>query len=381
MMWYDLGGVASLVVGATVEPAVAAYVRRQMEPYRERANPPQTDVAIVRSQESDGQARFLDIENPAGDAMTTAWDGKRAFVIRGDCWCSVPDPLHERPAVFEYESGFPVGDVWGNLVRPAMSLATLQHGAVVVHSSAVEIDGRVVLIAGWSETGKTEVALALAECGAGFVSDKWSILRADGTVLPFPASVGVRRWVLPYLPTIRSHLRPASRAQLAGAAVAGALSYPLQARPNSRAVLREAANLSGQVTALADRVALSTTEVRRMYGNASEHVVPRPLAMLVLLSTVRTDGKASVQPIDPKVVAGRLARAAAFERRAYFSVGIRVGYSAGGLDRSDAQSVIDIETATLTRLLAGVPTLEARTAFPEDPRPLAAAVRKALCGR
>jgi hypothetical protein len=379
-MWYDLGGVASLVVGPTVEPAVAAYVRRQMEPYRERSNPPQPDVSLMRAPETDGQATFLAIENPSGDALTTAWDGRRAYVLRGDCWCTVPDPLRERPAVFEYEPGFPIGDVWGNLVRPALSLAMLQHGAVVVHSSAVEIDGQVVLIAGWSETGKTEVALALAECGAGFISDKWSILRGDGTVLPFPASVGVRRWVLPYLPTIRAHLRPASRAQFAGARVAGALAYPLQAKPTSRSVLREAANLSGQMTALADRVALSTTEVRRMYGNTCEHVAPKPLAMVVLLTTVRTGGKAAMRPIEMCVVARRLARAAAFERRTFFSVGERVAYSAADLERSDAKAAIDLEMAILSQILAGVPTHEALIEFPEDPRPLADVIRKA-CGR
>jgi serine kinase of HPr protein (carbohydrate metabolism regulator) len=58
-----------------------------------------------------------------------------------------------------------------------MHLGLMRRDAVAVHSAAVEMDGQAVLIAGWSESGKTETALALMEAGARFVSDKRTVLR------------------------------------------------------------------------------------------------------------------------------------------------------------------------------------------------------------
>ena len=57
-----------------------------------------------------------------------------------------------------------------------LQLGHVARGAAVAHSAAVVLDGRAVLVAGWSESGKTETALALMEDGARFLSDKWTVL-------------------------------------------------------------------------------------------------------------------------------------------------------------------------------------------------------------
>jgi hypothetical protein len=399
-MWFDVGGACSLAVGNAVESAVASFVRARMKPYLPQPGVSPVDVAIARDASAGldasgggnsgrhagarrngesrfGDGRFADIEGEAGDGLTTAWDGERAFVLRCDRWCAVPDALRDSPAVFSYQPGFPVWDVWASLVRPALSLAALRHDAVVVHASAVEIGGRAVLVGGWSESGKTEVALALAEIGAAFVSDKWTLVRGDGTVVPFPSSVGIRRWVLPYLPKLNSGLPRAGRVQFAGAGVAEAMTRPLRGRTASQALLREAVYASDRVAALADRVALSTAQVRRIYGGSVEDECrPVPLSTVVLLNTVR-GADWSLDSADCATVAARLARAAAFERRAYFSVGERIAYAAGGSRRAGAAEAMSLEEGLLGRLFGGSIVLEARTDFPSDPRGLAAAIREA----
>lgn len=398
-MRFDIGEAANLEIGSAVEPALAAFVRAQLRPYRAMpspaSDPAAADVVLtptggaaagVGSPETEpgstGESHwgtrkvtFVDVENDAGDGLATAWDGERAYVLRLGRWCAVPDALLDHPAVFEYERGFPVWDIWGSLVGPALSLSALRHDAVVVHASAVEIDGRAILVGGWSESGKTEVALALAETGAKFISDKWSVVRGDATVVPFPASVGVRRWVVRYLPRLRSRLSVAARTQLAGAAVAGTLASPIRRRSYSRRLLREAAGFSDRVTAVADRVSISSAEVRAIYGGSLEEMCkPVPLATVVLLSTVPNGG--GVDPVDASIVARRLARAAAFERRAYFSVGERVAYAAHPFRRSSAVEVAGLEESLLGRVLRDAIVLEGRTVFPADPRRLADAIRR-----
>jgi hypothetical protein len=256
----------------------------------------------------------------------------------------------------------------------------LGNDAVVVHASAVSIDGRAILVGGWSESGKTEIALALAEAGAEFISDKWTIVRADGTVCPFPASVGIRRWVLPYLPRLRARLPRLARVQIVGAAAASLASRPIR-RSSGNALLREAGALSTRLVAMADRVALSLDQVRAAYGTSGDVKTPVPLGLVVLLSTAAPGKSPEVVSVDSGTVARRLAQAAGFERRAYFSVTERVRYGGASQDRTDGPAVTGIETNLLQARLAAIGLLEVRTPFPGDPRRVVEPIFRGLEGR
>ncbi len=380
-MRYEIAGIASLDLDLSRQPGLDAFVRSRMDPYLAASD---TDVAgppdmVVRAA-SDGATHrrdFLQLQNDAGDGLTTAWDGSRTYVLRRSRWCAVPDAVNESPATFELQAGFPLVDIWEPLVRPALSLVMLRHRAVTVHASAVELDGRVVLVAGWSESGKTEVALALAETGALFVSDKWTVVREDGRAAPYPISAGVRRWVVPFLPKVEAELSPLARVQFTGAAVASRM-LPAGHRGAMPRLVHEALDISHRAVGLADRVSMASSRVRRIYGGIPEtQCLPLPLAACVLLTT--TPGPSfSLQPIEAAIAAERLARAAAFERRAYFSIGERARYAADGQRLSSADEVIALETDLLSKRLDGITLLEARAPFPADPRGLARAIRKAL---
>lgn len=364
-MWFDVGGAATLAIAPGTEPALTRAVIGAFAPY-----PPKRDLmgpVGVAIQPMSEAPTFTDIEGPAGDGLATAYDGERAYVLRGRHACVVPDPLREVPATFAYTPGFPMHELVRSYVRTAVSLVGLRTDAVVVHASAVSIEGRAVLIGGWAESGKTETALALAEAGAEFISDKWTIVLADGSVRPFPASVGVRRWVLPYLPKLRARLPRAARVQLAGATTLSLVSRPLR-RSFRNPALQEASLGSTRLVQMADRVAFSVEQIRAAYGTTGDVTEPVPLGLVVLLSTVAPGTRPTAAPADPGVVAERLARAAAFERRAYFSVTERVRYGGANQDRTDGPTVAGIEESLLTARIASVGVLEIRTPFPSDPR-------------
>lgn len=377
-MWLDVGGVAIVAVAAEAEPALARSISHAFAPYLPRSEPAPT-VSVSIQPMADAPA-FRDIQHAAGDGLVTAYDGERAYLLRGRHACVVPDPLREAPAVFAYTPGFPMHELVRSYVRPAVALAALRRDTVVVHASAVSINGRAVLIGGWSESGKTEIALALAEAGAAFLSDKWTIVRADGSVCPFPASVGVRRWVLPYLPTLQARLPRAAKAQLVGAAAVSFASRPFQ-RSFRNALLREAGSRAAQLTALADRAALSVDQVRAAYGTVGDVTRPVPLGLVVLLSTVAPGTPLAAAPVDPGVVARRLAQAAAFERRAYFSVTERVRYGGASDERIDGPTVTSIEESVLRARLADAHLLQVRTPFPADPRRIVERIFRELEGR
>lgn len=364
-MWFDIGGATALAVASGTEPALARAVAGAFAPYPPRSD--QVATVGVSIQPLSYTPKFQDIENPAGDGLATAYDGERAYILRGRHACVVPDPLRDAPAAFAYTPGFPMHELVRTYVRTAVSLTALRTECVVVHAAAVSINGRAVLIGGWSESGKTEIALALAEAGAEFISDKWTIVRADGSICPFPASVGIRRWVLPYLPKLRAQLPRTATAQLAGAAALSLVSRPFR-RSFRNEVLREAGSRSTQLVALAERAAVSVEQVRAAYGTVGDVTAPLPLGLVVLLSTVAPGTRPAVTSAETSIVARRLAQAAAFERRTYFSVTERVRYGGASRDRTDGPTVAGIEESLLRARFADAGLLEVRTPFPGDPR-------------
>ncbi len=365
-LWWDLAGVSTIVLDGDASTSDVDALTRAFTPYRPRSGQPgRMDVGI---RPLHLRTRLLGIQGSAGDAILTGQDGERAYLILGRRVCSIPDPLHEMPVAFEYERGFPLHEVAATFLRTGVALSAIRNDAVVVHASAVSLEGRAILVGGWSESGKTEVSLALAEAGAGFISDKWTVVRADDSVCPFPATVGVRRWVLPHLPRLAAALPATSKLQLQAAGLAAHVAAPFQ-RPFRSPLAREASAQLSRVLDLGDRASLSLEAVRSVYGGPGDIIEPTPLGLVVLLTTVPRDGagEPTARAIDPALLARRLALAGAFERRSFFSVTDRVRY--GGLEgRTSGDAAASAEERVLRERFAGLPAIEVATPFPMDPR-------------
>ena len=67
----------------------------------------------------------------------------------------------------------------------------MSDGSVLLHATAVAIDGRAVLLRGPSGCGKSDLALRLIEAGARLVADDQSELRrcGDGLLVRAPATI------------------------------------------------------------------------------------------------------------------------------------------------------------------------------------------------
>jgi hypothetical protein len=74
------------------------------------------------------------------------------------------------------------------LTAQVLPIASLAQGLELFHASAVEVDGRVVAIAGGSGAGKTTLAARLMLSGAGFVSD--DVLAVEGAASGLVAHSG-----------------------------------------------------------------------------------------------------------------------------------------------------------------------------------------------
>lgn len=321
---------------------------------------------------------FSELQGPAGDGVLTASNEARLLVLKNDRACTVPDALRDRPARFAFESGFPLERIFASIVRPALQIAMLGVQAVAVHASSVELDGGGLAIAGWSESGKTETALAYMEDGAAFLSDKWTVLGQDGTLSAFPVGVGVRGWSLRYLPRLRSALSGAARGRLALARLAPRAAQALQRLPLKRGGYRGGAvDLAHRSLGLAERVPLAPSELRAAYGQRDDPARRVPVRALALLTTV-PGSRVSAEPADPAWAASRLARSAAFERRAYFALRERARFALGGSGDGGLEEVVEREQALLVEALGRTTVISVRAPFPADPHEVASAVSRRL---
>lgn len=351
------------------------YIRGQLAPFQPTskpggARPP--DVVLAPFIRDAGP--IVEEQRPADDGLTTATDGRRLFVLSDDRRCSIPDALDAGPVHFDHDPGFPLWRIFRTAVRPAMQVGLAASGrGVAVHAASVTVDGGAIVIGGWSESGKTETALGLMERGASFLSDKWTLVGADAQASAFPISVGIRRWALRYLPTLKSSVSRSARVQFTAAGLASLALEPvagLPARSRSAGFLADGAR---RAIAIGDRAAFEIAELRTAYGQTDDPERTVPVRLVVALRTI-PGGDVRVRPAEPVEVARRLARSAAYERRHYFELLQRAGYAMPSRSAAAQEPAIAADEAVLRAVFERVRVVVVDAPFPTDPRPVADAI-------
>jgi len=361
----------TVCLGCSDDFEAAAAVRAALDPWHPVAGEHPADVTIEGLSEP---PRLVEVQNPARDGLVTGWNGSQLYIRAAGRWCQVPAPALEGPFAFACEPGFPVGAVMRSFVRPALQIAATAHGATVVHGGAAVLDGRAVIVAGWSESGKTEAVLALLEQGASFLSDKWTVVRPDGTAACFPITIGIRRWMLGYAPRLRAALPAPGRLRLRfAAALAAVARAPLRVH----LIGRSAGDALERLVVTAERVSISPTALAAAYG-ASPPTETVPLGALVVLTTTPS-GNPSAAYADAAWAARRLARSATYERRSYLDLDRRARYAHASEARAEVATEIEArEESRLRVLLERIPVIEIRTPFPCDPRRIVEPIRPLL---
>lgn len=374
---YDIAHRARLELHG-VEETTSRWLAGEMDPYRPTEAAADAPAVVLASAPAGELGPPIELQRPAGDDLVTASDATRLRLVADGRTCTLPDAIGDRPAEFRYEPGFPVGYAFKPYVRSALQLAMAHSDAACMHATSVEIGDGAVLIAGWSESGKTETALALLENGARFQSDKWTVVSADGTAAAFPIAVGIRGWALRYLPTLRAALPASARRQLQASRFATTVTGGLVGSSPRGRVGRTLVAALRRAVALADRAPVSPSELRTAYGQDDDPMRALPLRAVVFLTTDAGE-QVTVRAADPERIAGRLARSAAYERRPYFALVERALYALPDVPRQDlAAATVEREERLFARVLEGARVLEARVPFPVDPRRVADAVEGRL---
>ncbi len=83
------------------------------------------------------------------------------------------------------------------LLIAILNLTALSKGALPLHASAFNYNGKGILTTGWSKGGKTEMLLTFAANGAEYVGDEWVYLSSDGQCMyGIPEPIRIWNWHL-----------------------------------------------------------------------------------------------------------------------------------------------------------------------------------------
>jgi hypothetical protein len=354
---FDIGGAATVGVSGSEGPWVER-LRAVMRPW-DAADGADPDVGIT----------LVDHDPPApqeligdtGDGLRLGARPGRAQVLIDDAWWSIPDggDLHGLEASARLRPSRLATDV----IRPAVMIHVGRTGGATLHASTVVDGDGPLILAGWSEAGKTETALAFVEDGATLLSDKWTVLRADGGLVRLPGAVYIRGWVLEYLGTLRDGLTMRMRGQRLAARAARLAPWAARRLPGDAA--RDLADRLDVIAELGDRLRLDPETIAAISGRPAIGK-SGPATRLILLRT-RPDASIEVADCRPDEVIDALIASSSFERRSTTDLAVRASYARPPLDLRSLD-VRTEERAALTKLLAPVRVMEVHAPFPTDPR-------------
>lgn len=204
---FDLHGIVGIRV-LDGRPADAAVVARQLGPLPRRLErDPDIVIRFVDRIETGSRLRYL-------GAREIGWTDDALYVLKSrkeSAMVRIPMDRIGGPCELVCERGLPAVP----FLIAILNLTALVNGALPVHAGAFELDGRGVLVTGWSKGGKTELLMAASGAGARYVGDEWVYLTADGQMHGIPEPVRLWDWHLAQLPEVRRTLGASDRLKLA----------------------------------------------------------------------------------------------------------------------------------------------------------------------
>ncbi len=129
------------------------------------------------------------------------------------------------------------------LLIPIINLTALAKGALPMHASAFQFNGKGILATGWSKGGKTELLMAFMLEGATYIGDEWVYIDGDGKHMHgIPEPIRLWDWHLKYIPADKIRIPRTDRNRLRAIKLILSLDKPLSAGPVGKRLFRKLFN-------------------------------------------------------------------------------------------------------------------------------------------
>ncbi len=188
---FDLHDIVGIRLLNATSSDVAA-VKRQLGPIQTPlSRTPDIVICFTDKIPSTSPVRYLGLDDVGfTEGAFLVFRGKHQARIR------VQIPFHQignQQCEIVCESGLPAVP----LLIAILNLTALSKGALPLHASAFNYNGKGILTTGWSKGGKTEMLLTYAANGAEYIGDEWVYLSSDGKhMYGIPEPIRVWNWHL-----------------------------------------------------------------------------------------------------------------------------------------------------------------------------------------
>lgn len=360
---FNLHGIVGVRI-LDARPADVAAVARQLGPLPRRLErDPDIVIRFVDRIEPGSRMRYL-------GAREIGWTDDALYVLKSrkeSALVRIPMDQIGGPCELVCERGLPAIP----FLIAIINLTALVNGALPLHAGAFELDGRGVLVTGWSKGGKTELLMAAAGAGARYIGDEWVYLTADGQMHGIPEPVRLWDWHLAQLPDVRRTLGASDRMKLAAIPALGrterAIPGVVRRSAPGRLLHRAMPVLEGQL-----HVDLKPERLFGKLGSLSgrlDHV-------LFVVAAAGPDF--TVEPIAPEEVARRMVFSLLYERLDLVALYQQARFAFPGLVNRHLDAAEAIQRERLLQILAGRPAHVVTHPYPVDLKALLDAVRPVL---
>ena len=244
------------------------------------------------------------------------------------------------------ESGLPAVP----LLMPILNLTVLSRGALPLHASAFNYNGKGILVTGWAKGGKTEMLLAFAAKGAEYVGDEWVYISEDGQCM-FGVPEPIRIWYW-HLQEMSRYKAMVDRSDLIRLQVLNFFITSME-RVGSLGSGRVSApfRLMRRITALLKQQLYIQMPPEKLFGRKTNGITAGPQKVFFVASHAESTLK--VQPMDPEEIAERMVFSLQEERKDILSYYMKYRFAFPERSNSLISQAEEIQRRLLLKVLAG----------------------------
>jgi len=352
---FDLHGIVGIRLVNATRGDIAA-VKRQLGPIQAPlSRTPDIVIRFVDQIPFSSAVHYLGVDD-AGftDDAFLVFRGKHQAHVK----VQIPfDQIGSRQCQIVCESGLPAVP----LLIPILNLTVLSKGALPLHASAFNYNGKGILTTGWSKAGKTEMLLAFAANGAEYIGDEWIYLSGDGQYMHgIPEPIRVWYWHLQQMPYYKAMVSSGNLVRLQALNMF-AKSLGLM---ESSGIGRGSGllKLTRRINVLLKQQMHVDLPPEKLFGNMVGAIKGSPDKVFFIAS--RDEPHITVQPINPQEMAQRMVFSLQEERSEFISYYQRFRFAFPEASNSLIDQVEEIQRRILMKVMADKETYAVHHPYP-----------------
>lgn len=352
---FDLHGLVGIRL-LNAAPGDIAAVKRQLGPIQKPlSRTPDIVIRFVDRLPFSSPVRFLGLDDVGfTDDAFFVFRGKHQARVR----VQIPfQQIGNQQCEIVCESGLTAVP----LLIPILNLTVLSKGALPLHASAFNYNGKGILTTGWSKAGKTEMLLAFAANGAEYIGDEWVYISRDGQhMYGIPEPIRVWHWHLQQMSYYRSMI---GKSDLARLWVLNIFVKSLELMESSAIGRRSGLlKLTRRIKVLLKQQMHVDLPPEKLFSKMVGAIKGSPDKVFFIGS--RDEPDITVQPIQPQEIVKRMVFSLQEERMAFMSHYLRFRFAFPDLSNPLIDQAEEIQRQILTKVMADKETYAVYHPYP-----------------